>query len=96
MDKVVGAYHIAMFGRSKRGKEDVRERKRQKREKDKKNWWNWVQRRYKEPRWVENRKAIHAKVRGIPLGRGHRQKLGIERKDSFILTWWYGKVPERD
>ena len=45
-----------------------------------------MKRRYKEPRWVENRKAIHAKVRGIPLGRGPRQKLGIERKDSPTLT----------
>jgi len=27
-----------------------------------------IQRRYKEPRWVENLKVIHAKIRGIPLG----------------------------
>ena len=43
------------------------------------------QKQYKEPRWVENRKAIHAKIREIPLGRRPRQKLGIERKDSSIL-----------
>ena len=44
-----------------------------------------VQRRYKEPQRVENQKAIHAKIRGIPLGRGPRQNLGIERKDSSIF-----------
>ena len=36
-----------------------------------------IQRQYKEPRWVENQKAIYAKIRGIPLGWGPRQKLGI-------------------
>ena len=35
------------------------------------------ERRYKVPRWVENRKATHAKNRGILLGWEPRQKLGI-------------------
>ena len=31
----------------------------------------------KKPRWIEHLKVIHAKIRGIPLSRETRQKLGI-------------------
>ena len=31
----------------------------------------------KKPRWIEHLKVIHAKIRGIPLSREPRQKLGI-------------------
>ena len=76
-----------------RRKEGMRESKKEKKEKIKKmKKKKKVQRRYKEPRWVENRKAIHAKIRGILLGRGPRQKLGIQKK-KFIhlnLVIWEG------
>ena len=42
-----------------------------------------VQRRYKEPQWVESREAIHAKVIGIPLGQGSRKNFEIEKENSF-------------
>ena len=69
-----------MFGEGKeRRREDVREMERKERERERerekerkrereKEKRKKVQRRYKEPRWVENRKAIYAKVRGILLG----------------------------
>ena len=40
-------------------------------------------RRYKVPRWVENRKATHAKIRGIPLGWKSSQNLGIMLKGGM-------------
>ena len=54
-------------------REDVKEKKSEKQ----------VQRRYKEPQWVESRKAIHAKVIGIPLGQGPRKNFEIEKENSF-------------
>ena len=59
-------------------REDVREREKKGRKKMMKKW-KGDQRQYNEPQWVENQMAIHAQVKGIPLGRGPRQKLGIER-----------------
>ena len=52
---------MAMFGKGEREKERRCERKeKKKREKNKKKIIS--QRRYKVPQWVENRKAIHAKL----------------------------------
>ena len=48
-----------------------------------------------EPRWVENRKAIHEKVRGTLLGRRPRQKLGIKRKVHLPWLDSMGKMQER-
>ena len=74
------AFHTAMFGKGERKKERRCEWKERKKK---------VQRRYKESWWVQNRKAIHAKVRGILLGQGPRQKLGIERRfGHFNLMIW--------
>ena len=44
------------------------------------------ERRYKVSQWVENRKATHAKIRGILLGWEPRQKLGIifEGEKDFL------------
>ena len=80
---------MAMFGKGERKKERRCERKKKRKKKEVHRW-------YKESWWVQNWKAIHVKVRGTLLGQGPRQKLGIERKNSAILTWWYGKVQERD
>ena len=93
---------MAMFGKGERDKERICERKekkkrnKEKKRKEKKRNNNKSKRWYKEPQWVENRKAIHAKAKGISLGQRPRQKLGIKRKDSSILTWWCGKVQRRD
>ena len=75
---------MAMFGKRERKKEKRckgkgKGKEKKKREKKK------VQRRYKESRQVENQKEIHAKIRGISLGQGPRQNLGIKRKDSPIF-----------
>ena len=75
---------MAMFGKRERKKEKRckgKGKEKKKREKNEKK----VQRQYKESWWVENRKEIHAKIRGISLGQGPRQNLGIERKDSSIF-----------
>jgi len=39
------------------------EKRRDKKEKERD-----IQRGYKKPQWVENQKAIHAKIKGISLG----------------------------
>ena len=48
-------------------RERERERERERRKEKKRNIYIYIQRRYKEPRWVEKQKVIHAKVRGIQL-----------------------------
>ena len=77
-------------------REREREREREKKRKKKEIYiYIYIQRRYKEPRWVEKQKVIHAKVRGIPLSWGPRQKLGIEREVHPLLLNGMGKIQEK-
>ena len=48
----------------KRREKKLLKKKDEEKERDIQSW-------YKEPRWIENRKEIHAKIRGILLGYGN-------------------------